>query len=69
MNINIGDEITLCGTVLGHCLMGLDGVQGVYIRTKNGNIVMGIPVNDIKTIHPYKEPTKEDMRKGINRLI
>ena len=64
MNINVGDEITICGTILGYSMMNSDDVQGVYIRTKSGYIVTGVPVDDIKTIRPYKEPTKEDMRKG-----
>lgn len=64
MNINKGDEITICGTVLGYSIMSSEDVQGVYIRTKSGYIVTGIPVDDIKTVHPYKEVSKEDHRKG-----
>ena len=62
MNINIGDEITINATIT-RLLFGQYGDDMVEIRLKNGDMYT-INIRNIKTIHPYKEPTKKDMRKG-----
>ena len=62
MNINIGDEITINATIT-RLLLGHYGDDMIEIRLKNGDMYT-INICNINTIHPYKEPTKEDMRKG-----
>lgn len=59
MKINIGDEITINGKVVEcdvRCSM-------VCCRMNDGTDIW-IHSSNINTIHPYKEPSKEDMRKG-----
>lgn len=60
---NAGDEITINGKVkyIGY------GTQVdptlLWVQLKSGAIIR-IQESDINTVHPYKEPSKEDMRKG-----
>lgn len=56
--LTIGDEVTFCGVVIAISESGNPIVQ------LKGSGRFLIKKEDIKTIHPYDEPPKEDKRRG-----
>ena len=58
MEIKVGDEVTISGTVVEISPSG-----NAVVKLKRGTRVLISP-DEIKTIHPYKKPSKEDKRKG-----
>ena len=59
MEIKAGDEVTINGTVSAVS----EDKKFFWMHTKSGNDRC-LNIEDINTIHPYKEPSKEDHRKG-----
>jgi hypothetical protein len=58
MDIKCGDEITINARVMA------GGVPGRWLVETPGGNYLWIYESDINTIHPYKEPPTEDVRKG-----
>jgi preprotein translocase subunit YajC len=58
MKLNIGDEVTVGGTIVEITPSG-----NAVVKLAKGTRVLINPA-EIKTIHPYKKPIKEDKRKG-----
>ena len=58
MKLNIGDEVTIGGTIVEITPSG-----NTVVKLAKGTRVLINPA-EIKTIHPYKEISKEDKRRG-----
>ena len=58
MNIHIGDEVTINAVVVDVTASG-----NVMVKLNKGGRVIVSP-EEINTIHPYQEISKEDKRKG-----
>lgn len=58
MKLNVGDEVTVGGTVVEISPSG-----NAVVKLARGTRVLISPA-EIKTIHPYKKPSKTDKRKG-----
>lgn len=56
--MRIGDEVTVCGKVIA-----FTDSNNPIIELKSGMRFL-IKPSDIKAIHPYKEPSREDQRRG-----
>lgn len=56
--IHIGDEVTINAVVVDVTASG-----NVIVKLNKGGRVVITP-DEIKTIHPYQEISKEDKRKG-----
>lgn len=56
--MNVGDEVTFCGVVIAISESGNPIVQ------LKGSGRFLIKKEDIKTVHPFDEPPKEDKRRG-----
>ena len=57
-NIHIGDEVTINAVVVDVTASG-----NVMVKLNKGGRVMVSP-EEINTIHPYQEISKEDKRRG-----
>ena len=57
-NVHVGDEVSLNAKVITVSVSG-----NPIVEFKSGVRVL-VRESDLNTIHPYKEPSKEDMRKG-----
>lgn len=58
MKLKVGDEVTISGTIVEISPSG-----NAIIKLTKGTRVLINP-SEIKTIHPYKEISKEDKRRG-----
>lgn len=58
MDLHINDDVTVNAKVIDVTASG-----NPIIRTNSG-IKMLVKASDINTVRPYKEPAKEDRRKG-----
>lgn len=58
MKLKVGDEVTISGTVVEISPSG-----NAVVKLTKGTRVLINPA-EIKTVHPYKKPSKEDKRKG-----
>ena len=58
MSINIGDEVTINAVVVDKTVSG-----NAIVKLKRGSRLLVSP-DEINTIHPYKETSKEDKRRG-----
>lgn len=58
MKLKVGDEVTISGTIVEISPSG-----NAIIKLTKGTRVLINP-SEIKTIHPYKKPSKEDKRRG-----
>ena len=56
--MKIGDEVTVCGTIVDITVSG-----NAVVKTKHG-VKFLCQASEIKTIRPKIEPCKEDKRKG-----
>ena len=56
--VNIGDEVTINAVVVDVTASG----NAIVKLNKGGRVV--ISPEEIKTIHPYQEISKEDKRRG-----
>lgn len=59
MNVGIGDDITINGRVV----QLNEAMNEVLILTSSRHYHW-VHVEDINTLHPYREPSTEDMREG-----
>ena len=74
MIIKAGDEVTINGVVkevTQFCFtidrFGIEHPYGeptIIVELPSGETICLEHASDINTIHPYKEPSKEDQRKG-----
>ena len=58
MKLNVGDEVTVAGTVVEISPSG-----NAVVKLRRGTRVLISP-EEVKAVHPYKKPSKEDKRKG-----
>jgi hypothetical protein len=56
--MNIGDEVTVCGTIIGITPSG-----NPFIKIGSSGRVL-IKAEDVKTICPKINPPEKDMRRG-----
>lgn len=57
-NVHVGDDVSLNAKVITVSVSG-----NPIVEFKSGVRVL-VRESDLNTIHPYKEPSKEDVRKG-----
>lgn len=61
--MNVGDEITVNGKIVGVIVDKEGQILGLQVETKSGRII-SIKECDVNTIHPYMPIPEKDQRTG-----